>query len=38
VPVVYGGANYHLFAPKNSFVDVRDFASGKILFHFSFGL
>lgn len=27
VPVVLGGANYSLFAPKNSFIDVSDFTS-----------
>ncbi|XP_046451560.1 alpha-(1,3)-fucosyltransferase C-like [Daphnia pulex] len=27
VPVVYGGANYHALAPKNSYIDVRDFSS-----------
>ena len=36
MPVVYGGANYHLFAPKNSFVDVRDFASGNFFVSFQF--
>ena len=29
VPVVYGGANYHSLAPKNSYIDVRNFSSGK---------
>lgn len=29
VPVVYGGANYNAVAPKGSYIDVRDFTSGK---------
>ena len=28
VPVVYGGADYAQLAPKNSYIDVRDFKSG----------
>ena len=31
VPVVYGGANYHSYAPVNSYIDARDFNSPKHL-------
>lgn len=32
VPIVYGGANYSAVAPPNSYIDVRNFSSGKFLF------
>lgn len=31
VPVVYGGADYSQYAPPNSYIDVADFASPKLL-------
>ena len=30
VPIVYGGADYDRFAPPHSYIDVRNFSSGKI--------
>ena len=29
VPIVFGGANYSAVAPKDSYIDVRDFPSGN---------
>ena len=29
VPIVYGSANYSTVAPRKSYIDVRDFSSGK---------
>jgi hypothetical protein len=29
VPIVYGSASYSTVAPRNSYIDVRDFPSGK---------
>lgn len=31
VPVVFGGANYSLFAPPHSFINARDFGTPKLL-------
>ena len=31
IPVVYGGANYSMFAPPNSYINVLDFNSTKSL-------
>ncbi|XP_046448041.1 alpha-(1,3)-fucosyltransferase C-like isoform X1 [Daphnia pulex] len=31
VPVVFGGANYSLFAPPHSFINARDFQTPKLL-------
>lgn len=31
VPVVYGGANYSLFAPPNSYINALDFESPRAL-------
>lgn len=29
IPIVYGSGNYSTVAPKKSYIDVRDFSSGK---------
>lgn len=34
IPVVYGGANYGLFAPPHSYIDALDFDSPKALANF----
>ncbi len=31
VPIVFGGANYSLFAPPHSYIDARDFKTPKLL-------
>ena len=31
VPIVFGGANYSLFAPPNSYINARDFQTPKLL-------
>ena len=31
VPVVFGGADYSLFAPNHSYINARDFATPKLL-------
>ena len=31
IPVVFGGANYSLFAPPNSYINARDFKTPKLL-------
>ena len=33
VPIVYSGADYY-DAPLNSYIDVRNFTSGKYLLHY----
>ena len=38
VPVVLGGADYKLFLPPHSYIDVRDFKSPKQLAHYLFDL